>query len=334
MQGMYGINHRFVPLSQNLQEADWRYLVRVLTKEHVDCIAECGMMDVLPCNCDVDRKILSGLRLCSHPLRPRLVAELKRTGVVDAEFPKLGDRYPVPGTCSFTSPSNFAKVYRTFCERLWKSWFPSNVACVIIDTYRLDHIGIGHFRTREEADVLATELQQILPPSFALTESWMDDIRRTSATLMESHIYESVNVAHLMEVGSASILFFGMLAPEVKRGLSMAAYQKVFERKPDYICSPDVQKHSDILYPALATALESVPVYGRHMVDAMKLMKLSVGLEVEILTYCFVERQHRLRLRRQARLKRIIRVSCLLALIFVFRGRRRLQRMILNRQNA
>ena len=205
--------------------------LEVLTKEHAESIAIDGMMDVLPCNGAVDRKILFGLRLSSHDLRPLLVAELKRIRVVDADFPELNYRYPVPGTCSFTSPSNFAKVYRIFCARLCKTWFASNVACVIIDKERLPYI--EHFRTQAEANALVAYLETRLP-NFPLMKSWTKDIRRTSATMMESHIYESVNVAELMEIDAASILFFGMLPPEVKRVVSRAAYQKDIEKRSDY----------------------------------------------------------------------------------------------------
>ena len=50
--------------------------------------------------------------------------------------------------------------------------------------------------------------------------------------------------------------------------------------------------HSEILYPALATALEETQIYGDPIVDPMKLMKLSVCVELQILEYRSAQRQY------------------------------------------
>lgn len=294
LNGMYGQTDRLVPLDSKLNEANERHIVRVCTPEHAQAIAETGTIPVLPCP-GVHPSILSGVRLCRNGFRTGLVEKLKQIRVLDPAFPNMKRPYPVPGTCSFTSPSNFAKVYRTFCNRLAeKEWKGSGVVWVILDTEKLGEIGIGNFRTQEEASALVNDLKQLLPQDFDLMESWKDEILETSASLMESHLYQSIPIDDLMDIDAASILFFGMSAPDVKHRLSMAAYRKIVEKQGGWGCNPSVQQHSDILYPALADALEKVAYYGPYFEKAMKVIKLSVELEEQSSLYYSSLRQSRI----------------------------------------
>ena len=252
-EGMYGPTVRFDPLDPDMKAADERYVVRVCTGQDAAEIAAKGWMSVLPC-ADVHRSILSGLRLCDDRFRPVLVKALKEIRVLDEAFPALNSSYPVPGTTSGTSPSNVAKAFRTFCDRHAQDWLASNFVLAIFDTEALGEI--GRFRTQEEARALANDLKQILPPDFHLMESWEDEILRTSASLMESHLYAPVNMKYLMGIGAASVLFFGMCAPEDKYGLSMAAYRKVIEKKKVMDAIPfchSIQRFSILLWQLPST---------------------------------------------------------------------------------
>ena len=300
-EGMYGRCSRFVSTRDRLMAADDRYFVRVCTIEHARAISQDGVAEVVPCermkglDLAQQRQILSALRMTPSPsFRQQVIRELKRLQVLSNEFcVSENGNGPVPGTISFTTPSNFAKTFRVFCNRMTGTWFASNMTILILDGRRLQNI-MGHFRTHDESAALSSSLSTLLPDfDETLMNAWKEGIQKCSFTLMESHVYKSINVAEMMERGDASILFFGGLPLRHKIGLSRAAYVKVIEKKSDFDSSRIEQQtygtHSDILYPALANALSKVRIYSpmAHIEDVMTLMQLSVTYEVEHSLYRF-----------------------------------------------
>ena len=127
---MYGASHRFVTTRAPSMDADDRYFVRVCTIEHARAISQDGVAEVVPCermkvlDLAQQRQILSALRMTSSPgFRQQVIRELKRLQVLSNEFCVSENGHgPVPGTISFTSPSNFAKTFRVFCNRITETW--------------------------------------------------------------------------------------------------------------------------------------------------------------------------------------------------------------------
>ena len=212
---MYGTSHRFVATRAPLMAADDRYFVRVCTIEHARAISQDGVAAVVPCermrglDLAQQRQILSELRMTlSHEFRQQVITELKRLQVLSNEFcVSENGNGPVPGTISFTTPSNFAKTFCVFCNRMTGTWFASNMTILILDGRRLQNI-MGHFRTHDESAALSSSLSTLLPDcDKTLMNAWKEGIHKCSVTLMETHVYDSIYVADMMERGDASIIF-------------------------------------------------------------------------------------------------------------------------------
>ena len=291
VRGMYGKEHVFTSGSPRVQKALERYLVRILTEEDVFHLARFGALAPLPFQGRVHQSILSGLRLCRHDTRAKLVVDLKAIGKLDQDFPALDQRFPVPGTMSFTTLDRWAAVYRVCVDRHADTFFPTaNTNCLVIDVAGIGCENFRHFSDPVEVQSLLSELELLLP-GFAMMEKWKEEIQECVVTLAESHFYCEVHVEVMMKDGRACLLRMGQLPGHIQFELSYAAYVKQQEKRGKCMCSASSHGHSHILYKALLQGIEAVAPIGETPMNEWELIRRILRMGVLFQMECSIWQQ-------------------------------------------
>ena len=130
VEGMYGKEHVFTSDSHQVRTALCRYRVRILTEEDILHLMSGKLVPfkyVRPLGGPkVDQRILSGLRLCHHDTREKLVLALKAINKLDQNFPALDHSFPVPGTVSLTTLDRWAPRVSCLCGSPCRYFLPNS----------------------------------------------------------------------------------------------------------------------------------------------------------------------------------------------------------------
>ena len=301
-----------------MQKALCTYLVCILTEEDVLHLGSSGKLAPLTFQGQVDQSILSGLRLCRHDTRAKLVVDLKAIDKLDQDFPALDQPFPVPGTVCFTTLVRWAPVYRVFVDRHVDTFFPTaNTNCLVINVADIGCENIRHFSDPDEVQRLLLELELLLP-RFAMMEKWKEEIQECAVTLAESHLYCEVDVAAMMKDGRACLLRMGQLPGHIHYELSYAAYVKQKEKRGKGIYSASGHGHSHILYKALLQGIEAVAPVGETPMNEWELIRRILRMGVLFQMECSIWQQVNIKPQPSARGKYLLFAKIFRAAFWLF----------------